>query len=66
MIIRDALPVPQFLHPRGFCTKFTVRSQCFDASLVVDGGIAMPFNFGTTAVLKILPEDSLQVLTLLD
>ncbi|XP_076245893.1 NAD kinase 2, mitochondrial isoform X2 [Calliopsis andreniformis] len=66
MIITDVWPVPKHLEPRGFCNKFTVRSQCFDASLVLDGGIAMPFNFGTVAVLETLPEDCLRALSLID
>lgn len=57
---------PKYIHPRGFCNKLTIRSQCFDASIVIDGGIAVPFNFGTTAVLETFPEDSLRALTLSD
>ncbi|KAG7201642.1 hypothetical protein KM043_004374 [Ampulex compressa] len=64
MIVTDVWPIPKCVHPRGFCQKLTVRSQCFDAGLVLDGGIAVPFNFGTTAVLETHPEDSLQTITL--
>ncbi|OAD54597.1 NAD kinase domain-containing protein 1 [Eufriesea mexicana] len=66
MIVTDIWPTPKYIHPRGFCNKLTIRSQCFDASIVIDGGIAVPFNFGTTAVLEVYPEDSLQALILPD
>lgn len=66
MIVTDVWPIPKCLHPRGLCRKLTIRSQCFDAGLVLDGGIAVPFNFGTTAVLETYPEDSLKTITLPD
>ncbi|XP_011140774.1 NAD kinase 2, mitochondrial [Harpegnathos saltator] len=66
MIVTNAVPVPKLMHPRGFCTKITVRSQCHDASLVIDGGIAVPFVYGTIAKVEIFPEDSLQTITLPD
>ncbi|XP_078048632.1 NAD kinase 2, mitochondrial [Augochlora pura] len=66
MIVTDIWPVPKCLSSRGFCNNLTVRSQCYDGSLVLDGGIAVPFNFGATAVLEIHPEDSLKSLILPD
>ena len=66
MIMTDVWPVPKTLPPYGSCFKFTARSQCFDAGLVLDGGIAVPFNFGTTAVMEVHPEDSLRTLYLPD
>lgn len=66
MIVSDIWPVPKCLNPRGFCKKLTVRSQCFDGSLVLDGGIAVPFKFGVTVVLEMHPEDSLRSLVLPD
>ncbi|XP_076298142.1 NAD kinase 2, mitochondrial isoform X2 [Lasioglossum baleicum] len=66
MIVSDIWPVPKCLNSRGFCKKLTVRSQCFDGSLVLDGGIAVPFNFGVTVLLEMHPEDSLRSLVLLD
>lgn len=66
MIMTEVWPVPKTLPPYGSCHKFTARSQCFDAGLVLDGGIAVPFNFGTTAVMEVHPEDSLRTLTLPD
>ncbi|XP_011874939.1 PREDICTED: NAD kinase 2, mitochondrial [Vollenhovia emeryi] len=64
MIVTDAVPVPKDVHTRGFCRKATVKSQCFDAGLVLDGGIATPFNFGTIAEIETCPEDSLRTITL--
>lgn len=64
MIVTDVWPIPKCLRPRGLVDKMTVRSQCFDAGLVLDGGIAVPFNFGTIAVLESHPEDSLRTIAL--
>ncbi|XP_014488410.1 PREDICTED: NAD kinase 2, mitochondrial [Dinoponera quadriceps] len=66
MIVTNSVPVPKLMHPRGFCAKITVRSQCNDAALVIDGGIAVPFVYGTVAKVEIFPEDSLQTITLSD
>ncbi|XP_012535091.1 NAD kinase 2, mitochondrial [Monomorium pharaonis] len=65
MIMNNVVPIPKDVHTRGFCKKVTVKSQCFDAGLVLDGGIAVPFNFGTIAELETFPEDSLRTITLL-
>ncbi|EZA56110.1 hypothetical protein DMN91_010211 [Ooceraea biroi] len=67
--IRDIITtdaVPALVPPRGFCKKVLVKSQCFDAGLVLDGGIAVPFNFGTTAKIETFPEDSLRTINLPD
>lgn len=66
MIMTDAVPIPKNVSPRGFCKKVVVKSQCFDAGLVLDGGIAVSFNFGTTAQIESFPEDSLRTITLPD
>lgn len=66
LIVTDAMSVPKGMHPRGFCRKITVRSQCHDAGLVLDGGIAVPFNFGTIAEIETFPEDSLRTITFPD
>lgn len=66
MIVTNAVPVPKCLHPRGFCRKVIVRSRCDDAALVIDGGIAVPFEFGAIAEIETFPEDSLQTITLPD
>jgi len=66
MIVTNAVPVSKDVHTRGFCKKVTVKSQCFDAGLVLDGGIALPFNFGSIAKIETFPEDSLRTITLPD
>ncbi|KAM0732961.1 NAD kinase 2, mitochondrial [Formica fusca] len=66
MIVTDAMSFSKRIYPRGFCKKITVRSQCFDAGLVLDGGIAVSFNFGTIAEIETFPEDSLRTIILPD
>lgn len=38
---------------RGFAKKICVRSRCFDAHIVIDGGVAYRFNDGSEAVLQV-------------
>ncbi|XP_046735775.1 NAD kinase 2, mitochondrial [Diprion similis] len=64
MIVGQTLPLPKGIQPRGYCKKLIIRSHCFDAGLVLDGGIAVPFNDGTIAVMEIHPEDSLRTIML--
>lgn len=66
MITTNVIAVPKDMHTRGFCKKATVKSQCFDAGIVLDGGIAIPFNFGTIAEIETFPEDSLRTIILDD
>ncbi|XP_076623703.1 NAD kinase 2, mitochondrial, partial [Colletes latitarsis] len=42
------------------CNKLTVKSCGFDAGLVIDGSISLPFNDGTSASFEIKPEYSLK------
>lgn len=49
---------------RGFAKKIIVRSRCFDACLVIDGGSSYQFNDGARAVLEIQPENSLRTISL--
>ncbi|XP_058795973.1 NAD kinase 2, mitochondrial [Phymastichus coffea] len=60
MIVKHIWPLPNNIQPRDFCDKLTIRSQCYDGGLVIDGGIAIHFNVGTTAVLETLEQDSLR------
>ena len=46
--------------PRGFARKIHVRSRCFDASLVIDGGMSFSFNDGTRALLEMNSSDTLR------
>lgn len=69
--IRDLIsggvwPNPKGIKSRGFATKIEVKSNCFDASLVVDGGVSFSFNDGTIALLEILPEDALRTVVFMD
>lgn len=58
------LPVPGERRPRGFAKKLDIRSRCFDASLVIDGGLSYPFNDGAVAILEINDEDALRTVAL--
>ncbi|XP_043686477.1 NAD kinase 2, mitochondrial isoform X1 [Vespula pensylvanica] len=49
----------------NFCKKLTIRSLCMNGGLVLDGGIAVQFNLGTTAEFKIDPEGALRSIILL-
>nr|CAH0107167.1 unnamed protein product [Daphnia galeata] len=67
--IRDSLsdgtlPVPGERKPRGFAKQLNIRSRCFDASLVIDGGLSYSFNDGTVAILDIVDEDALRTIVL--
>lgn len=57
-------PNPKGLESRGFAKTFFVKSRCIDASLVIDGSIAYPFNDGTRALLEIHPSDALLTVNL--
>jgi NAD+ kinase len=46
--------------PRGFANQLQLRSRCFDAHLVIDGGMSFAFNTGTTAELEMHPQDALR------
>ncbi|XP_045625914.1 NAD kinase 2, mitochondrial [Procambarus clarkii] len=68
--IRDQLvSSPKYrkcIKPRGFAKSIDVKSRCFDASLVIDGGLSFTFNDGTRALLEIHDEDALRTVTLHD
>ncbi|KAI4498438.1 hypothetical protein M0802_006373 [Mischocyttarus mexicanus] len=53
-------PKPKSSPERRMCRKVKVVSHGFDASLVIDGGVTLPFNDGTTAVFEIHSEDCLK------
>lgn len=66
MIVHKKYRFPKSMSPRGFSEKLTVRSLCLDACLVLDAGIVVPFNAGTSAVLETHPDDSLMNLVLVE
>uniref|UniRef100_UPI003AAFF286 NAD kinase 2, mitochondrial n=1 Tax=Centroberyx gerrardi TaxID=166262 RepID=UPI003AAFF286 len=49
---------------RGFATKVCVRSRCWDACMVVDGGTSFEFNDGAIAAISMSEEDQLRTVVL--
>lgn len=49
---------------RQKCSKLTVKSCGFDAGLVIDGSISLPFNDGAIATFDVKPEYSLRSIVL--
>ncbi|XP_013883022.1 NAD kinase 2, mitochondrial [Austrofundulus limnaeus] len=49
---------------RGFGTRVCVRSRCWDACMVVDGGTSFEFNDGAIATVSLSPEDRLRTVLL--
>ncbi|VDK18472.1 unnamed protein product [Anisakis simplex] len=61
-LVRDPVSNATFLPSahRGFASRIRVRSRCYDAHLVIDGGAAYKFNDGAEAILEVHPEDALK------
>ncbi|XP_065142944.1 NAD kinase 2, mitochondrial isoform X1 [Paramisgurnus dabryanus] len=49
---------------RGFANKVSVRSRCWDACMVVDGGTSFEFNDGAVATICLNEEDLLRTVIL--
>lgn len=49
---------------RGFAKKVCVRSRCWDACMVVDGGTSFEFNDGAIATISLNEEDLLRTVIL--
>ncbi|XP_077089194.1 NAD kinase 2, mitochondrial isoform X3 [Siphateles boraxobius] len=49
---------------RGFAKKVCVRSRCWDACMVVDGGTSFEFNDGAVATISLNEEDLLRTVIL--
>ncbi|KAL7633773.1 UNVERIFIED_CONTAM: hypothetical protein RMT77_015727 [Armadillidium vulgare] len=68
--IRDLLPTSPLdrspLKPRGLAQSIHVKSRCFDAALVIDGGVSFRFNDGTHALLEVKESDALRTVTLIE
>ncbi|XP_070161409.1 NAD kinase 2, mitochondrial [Polyergus mexicanus] len=45
---------------KQMCNKVKIKSKGFDAGLVLDGCVSLPFNDGSTATFEIQPEFSLK------
>lgn len=68
--IRDLMPASPMecapMRPRGLARSIQVKSRCYDASLVIDGGVSFRFNDGTCALLQVKDDDGLRTATLVD
>ncbi|KAJ8402039.1 hypothetical protein AAFF_G00372740 [Aldrovandia affinis] len=51
---------------RGIANKVCVRSRCWDACMVVDGGTSFEFNDGAIATISMSEEDQLRTVVLRD
>ncbi|KAM6901585.1 NAD kinase 2, mitochondrial isoform 1-T1 [Lycodopsis pacificus] len=49
---------------RGFASRVSVRSRCWDACMVVDGGTSFEFNDGAIATVSMSEEDQLRTVVL--
>ncbi|KAK7895809.1 hypothetical protein WMY93_021134 [Mugilogobius chulae] len=49
---------------RGFASKVCVRSRCWDACMVVDGGTSFEFNDGAIATISLSEDDQLRTVLL--
>jgi len=63
-VVVGVWPNPKGLPSRGFAKTVFVKSRCIDASLVIDGSIAYPFNDGSGVLLEIHPSDALLTVNL--
>ncbi|KAG5329363.1 NAKD2 kinase, partial [Acromyrmex heyeri] len=51
---------PKLISDKQMCCKIKVKSTGFDAGLILDGSVSLPFNDGSTASFEIRPEYSLK------
>ncbi|KYN22960.1 UPF0465 protein C5orf33 [Trachymyrmex cornetzi] len=51
---------PKLISDKRMCCRIKVKSTGFDAGLVLDGSVSLPFNDGSTASFEIRPEYSLK------
>ncbi|KAL6257060.1 hypothetical protein P5V15_011995 [Pogonomyrmex californicus] len=51
---------PQLTSDRRLCCRIKIKSMGFNAGLVLDGCVSLPFNDGSTASFEIRPEYSLK------
>lgn len=52
------------IRQRGFAKKVCLRSRCWDACMVVDGGTSFEFNDGAIATISMSEEDQLRTVLL--
>jgi len=51
---------PKLISDKRMYCKIKIKSTGFDAGLVLDGNMSLPFNDGSTASFEIQPEYSLK------
>ncbi|XP_018402601.1 PREDICTED: NAD kinase 2, mitochondrial-like [Cyphomyrmex costatus] len=51
---------PKLISDKRMCCRIKIKSTGFDAGLVLDGCVSLPFNDGSTASFEIRPEYSLK------
>lgn len=51
---------PKLISDKGMCCRIKVKSMGFDAGLILDSNMCLPFNDGNTACFEIRPEYSLK------
>ncbi len=59
-VSHSMLPCASELTPRAYASRMEIKSRCFDACMVIDGGLSFSFNDGTTAIFEMFEEDSLK------
>ncbi|XP_063817070.1 NAD kinase 2, mitochondrial isoform X2 [Pseudophryne corroboree] len=52
------------IYQRGFTSKVSVRSRCWDACMVVDGGTSFEFNDGAVVAIAMEGDDALRTVLL--
>lgn len=51
---------PKLISDKRMCCRIKIKSMGFDAGLILDGNVSLPFNDGSTATFEIRPEYSLK------
>lgn len=62
----STLPYATEVIPRGFTSRMEIKSRCFDACMVIDGGLSFNFNDGMTVIFEMFEEDALKTVVELD
>lgn len=59
-VSHSTLPCASVIEPRGLAGKMEIKSRCFDACMVIDGGLSFSFNDGTMVIFEMFDEDALK------
>lgn len=65
-VSHSTLPCASEIQPRSFAQRMEVKSRCFDACMVIDGGLSFSFNDGTTVIFEMFEEDALKTVVELE